>query len=126
MTTALSIGSSSGAITALSSLSTPVRDPSTLVFYDQNKIERTGDGTDIAIGAAYVVMVWPFIYRLQRDMLRTFCTGPSATTYWWLPKNDSNLTWASYKAIMHWPNSETYRSNYLTSFSITLSNLVAL
>jgi hypothetical protein len=125
MTSILKIGTSVGALAAFDALATPVKDPATVSMYPYAETKRLGDGTYTGRGKPYCVLYWKNIIRAQRDQLRTFCTGASASVYFTLPTNDSNLTVANYLGIMVWPVTEKYYLNIITDFTININYLIA-
>ncbi len=127
--TELYIGTTAGGTVAFSALATPVKEPAEFYYYPYAEINDTPGGTAVTRGAAYCEMIWDQIPRPQRDQLRTFCPGPSATVYVYIPKNDSNKTFGLFSGEMIWPLREKYSrgaaSDILQDFTIKINKLVS-
>lgn len=111
--------------TAFSAMTTAVHLPTSLTYLNQWETVRTGDGGSVARGNPNVTMRWRNIRRAQRDQLRSYCTGPSASVYIYVPKADSNAAYGYFTAIMNWPNTERYYLDIITDFELLFTNLVA-
>lgn len=96
------ISSSSSQITLLGSLTTPVTPPKS-IFRPFSLQIPLGDGTVRGAGWATAIWHWDVLSRAERDMLRTFCTGQSASVWIQTRTMDTADSYAVYSAVMVWP-----------------------
>jgi hypothetical protein len=80
-------------------------------------------GISVGSGAPYVTMYWTALKRPERDMLRTF---HGADVYVYIPTNNSNQAYASYKGKMEWPVQENWKLNLINDFTLRINHLVAV
>jgi hypothetical protein len=85
-----------------------------------------GNGRARGAGRPKALWTWGFITRAHRDILRAFCTGKSAAVFIRTRKNDTADAYATYSAIMLWPDGEERDAGRRISFSVEFRGLVAL
>lgn len=90
----------------LESLTTAVLPPPKSAFAEHSQVLTLGDGTVRGLGWATGEWRWGFLSRAQRDKLRTFCTGASATVYIRTRKNDTADAYDYYSTVMVWPTGQ--------------------
>jgi hypothetical protein len=116
------IGTTSANMVTLASLGIP--DPKGRFLPEAERV-RLGNGKYKGLGSPVVIWEWGFLTQADRDALRTYCTGNSATVYIETITNNSTNTYATYTGLMHWPdgdeNQDTYRR---LGFSVEFTNLV--
>lgn len=88
--------------TNLESLATPVIPPAS-TFSPSASVVTLADGSEREIGSPVATWKWGFLKQAQRDMLRTFCPGASATVYIRTYTKDLAQAPKYYQAVMHWP-----------------------
>jgi hypothetical protein len=113
-------------ITNLAALSIPVKYPkSSPMFYAQTIV--LADNTERGIGLPVTVWHWTVITQDQRDMLRTFCPSPAASTSVYIRTRalDISSAFKSYLAVMVWPSlSEIYDAHHRTDFTLEFRQMV--
>ena len=77
-------------------------------------------------GAPVVQWHWGFLTLAQRDKLRTYCTGASASVYIETKTVDTTDAYASYSAQMIWPEEEDRDVGRRMDFIVVFKNLVAV
>lgn len=118
------IGTTSGGITSLDSLSTPIEDPKSS-FMPYARTVNLGSGGQRGTGSPVVVWEFALLELEQRNQLKSFCTGASANVYIRTKLNDD--TFAVYQCNMLWPSGiEDRWYGVKKSFPITFRNLVAV
>lgn len=85
-----------------------------------------GNGTSRALGRPSATWSWGIISRAQRDTLRTYCTGKSVRVYIHTRKNDSSDAYATYDAVMLWPDDELKQAGRRFPFEIQFRDMIAL
>lgn len=65
-----------------------------------------GDNSVAGIGLPVVTWRFGWLSRVQRDALRAYCTGPSATVFIRTQGNDSADAYGNYTGVMIWPLEE--------------------
>jgi len=85
-----------------------------------------GNGLSRALGRPSAVWQWGFMSTANRNSLRAYCTGKSARVYIRTRKNDSSDAYATYSAVMVWPDDEERFANRRLNFSIEFRDLVLL
>jgi hypothetical protein len=70
----------------------------------------TENGDIVALGLPTVEWNFPYLERAQRDALRAYCTGPSATVFIKTRGNDSADTFVKLTGKMIWPQTEERES----------------
>lgn len=127
------IGTSSGGMTLLSGLSTPVPFPA-WTFQPWAEAVQLGDGKIGGFGLPKATWKWGFLTQAQRDMLRTFCTGKSALVYIRTLENETHeitpsttpKTYTSYRdylAVMIWPEKEDVFATRRLDFTIEFQQM---
>ena len=117
------IGTTYGNLTNLESLTTPVDAPkSTFVPYSQ--YIQLGDGTVRGSGWATAEWRWGYMSQAQRNQLRTYCTGASASVYINTRKNDTSDAYQVYTATMIWPQEEEKELGKRIDLVIRFVNMV--
>jgi hypothetical protein len=119
------IGTSAGTKATLATLS--VVDPKSSYKPGAQRVRLTSGGSR-DIGYPQAVWRWGFITQAQRNALRAYCTGASATVYITTRVNDTISTAADayddFQAIMHWPEEEDREAFRRIGFELTFTNLV--
>jgi hypothetical protein len=118
------IGTTSLNKTLLSALATPVPDPKT-DYKPFVELVNLGNGKVRGMGAPTVTWSWGYLTREQRDMLRTYCTGASASVFIRTRTNDNADTYDDYSAVMIWDENEAQDATRRIGLSVTFRNLVA-
>jgi hypothetical protein len=118
------IGLSSGSMTLLSALSTPVDQPKgDYMPYSAEQVLVSGlvRGTGLPVDTWH----WDVLPREQRDMLRTFCPGKSAQVYITTKTKDMTDSYHTFQAIMVWPTDKEVRDvQRRTDFAIKFQSMV--
>ncbi len=116
------IGTSLVGMAYLGSLTTPVPAP---LVDPENWAETIPleSGADLAAGPASVTWRFPLLSQAQRDQLKTFCTGASATVY--IRTRTNSSTYANYQTIMRWPKTEKHDHGWFLDTIIQFDFLVA-
>ena len=110
--------------TNLEALATPVIPPKSTFFPSASKV-TLADGSDRAVGAPTATWHWGFLRQTQRDMLRTFCPGTSATVYIRTYTKDLTSAPKYYQAVMHWPtDAEETDASRRIDFTIKFDQMV--
>ena len=121
------IGASYGALANVEGLSTPVPAPKSSYRPYASSVPL-GDGS--FRGTGYPVATWRFGYltAAQRNMLRTFCTGKSASVYIKTRITDAvsgaSDAYKIFTAIMVWPDEEERQAGRRLEFEIEFRHLV--
>lgn len=116
------LGTTLGGITALDGLG--LSDPYGL-FVTYKSVKPRASGKSVGVGFPGAAWSWGFITVEERDILRTFCPYPAVSAdVFIITKTREHLnTFATFSAIMHWPQEEdpantfTYRINWIIEFS---------
>lgn len=107
------IGVASGSMVKLENLttsgsSTPVSYPkSTFMPYAEE--QQLVSGLVRGVGYPTATWIWSVITRIERDALRQFCTGKSASVYIKTKTMDSADAYHTYLAVMVWPTQDEER-----------------
>lgn len=117
------IGTSLGTMTNLEELTVPVVPPRSR-WKKYAEIVDLGDASSRGFGLPSAVWAWDFIVQDQRDQLRTFCTGSSATVYIRTKKRDASETWANYLVKVLWPEDEEYELGRILNFELQFRDMV--
>lgn len=117
------IGESLGSMTNLAELETPIVEETPRSSYlPYARTVNTGDGGKRGIGSPVAVWDFPLLTLDQRNQLKGFCPGASATVYIRTKLNDDS--YADFQAIMIWPDSTEDRwYGEKKNFSIIFRNL---
>lgn len=77
-------------------------------------------------GAGLPSAAWNFGYltQAQRDALRAYCTGASASVYIETRKVDNSDAFDQFSAIMRWPEEEERDNFYRLDFTVEFHHLV--
>jgi hypothetical protein len=120
------IGLTQGGLTNLDVLSTPVVPPKW--FYSSFADTRSlGNGMTRGVGAPVATWRWGFIKKTQRDKLRTFCPGVSASVVIRTYTTESLDSAKEFSCIMFWPiDAEEINAGRRLDFTIEFRNLVLL
>jgi hypothetical protein len=70
----------------------------------------TENGDIVALGLPSVVWIFPFLSLAQRDILRAYCTGASATVFIETMGIDNAEAYLKLTGKMLWPQQETRES----------------
>lgn len=119
------IGTSTGTLTNVESLTTPLPPPKS-TFTPYAEPVDLGNGAVRGAGWASATWNWGFLTQAQRDQLRTYCTGASASVYIVTRKTDTTDAYTTYSGVMIWPQNEERDSKYVrTDFTVEFRKLVA-
>lgn len=117
------IGSTS-TTTNVEQLTTPLPPPKSTYHGGADEIDL-GNGAVRLAGWVNVEWHWGFLTRSQRDQLRTFCTGASATVFIRTRTNDTADSYAYLTGQMIWPSlAEERDAGRRIDFTIRFRNLV--
>lgn len=120
------IGTTSGGLTNLQALATPVTYPRSRPA-PYTDVITLGDNTERGIGAPVVTWHWDKITQAERDMLRTFCPGASASIFITTRTLESGDVYDNYSAVMIWPSMKEERdATRRLDFDIEFRELVAV
>lgn len=122
MASSYKIATTLAGITSLDLLATKVVDPRGTFKEFQERV-TLGDGTVRGTGWKSAEWHWDFIKRAMRDQLRTFCPGASAVVYITTKTNDSADSFATYKAVMIWPDELDKPAGRRMDFTIQFQRL---
>lgn len=103
---ACGIGTTSGTITLLSELTVPLPEPKT-AYLPNATTKRTGANTKRGFGLPVAYWTFPLLTPAERNQLKTFCAGASATIYITTKLDDD--TYDDFAAVMNWPDDDTDR-----------------
>lgn len=84
-----------------------------------------GDNSVAGIGLPIAIWQFGWLSRVQRDALRAYCTGPSATVFIRTQGNDSADAYGNYSAVMIWPLEEERDTTRRTNLNIIFRQLTA-
>jgi hypothetical protein len=117
------IGTTSGGTTNVESLSPALPAPRS-TFEPWSVPIKLGDGT--VRGGGYPTATWNFgvLSRAQRDKLRTYCTGKSASVYIRTKTTDNTDSYKYFSAVMIWPDEEERVATRRLDFVIEFRMLV--
>ncbi len=118
--TTFGIGTTYAGIASLKSLGLPAP----LAPYRPGEArEIVSSGNAIDTGSPLVTWRFGFLTAAQRETLRDFCAGASASVYIWTKVNDSN-EFRAFSAIMYWPEEENRAGGKRLDFVIEFRYLV--
>ncbi len=117
------IGLTLESMTNFENLPTPIPNPKTF-FKPFSEIVTLGDGSSFGRGFPEAEMRWNIITREQRDQLRAFCQGASATVYIKLRTNDNADEYKTFQAVMHWTAEEERDARARLDFSIKFTHMI--
>lgn len=80
--------------------------PPRSTFQPYSQPVELGDATVRGAGYPVAEWHWDFLTTPQRDALRAFCTGASATVYVKTKTMETANTYGTFQAIMLWPPAE--------------------
>lgn len=107
------IGVSSGSMMKLESLvisgSTVVVPYPKSTFIPYSEEQQLVSGLVRGVGYPQATWIWGVTTREERDALRTFCTGKSASVYIKTKTMDSADSYHTYTGVMVWPTQEEER-----------------
>lgn len=117
------IGSTS-TTTNLAALTVPVVYPKSS-YKPFSQYISLGDGSVKGAGWVEATWHWDYITRTQRDQLKTFCSGASATVYIRTRTNGSTDAYAYLTGVLIWPEEEEKDAHVRRDFDIKFVRLVA-
>lgn len=123
MASGYKIGTSVVGLTAVESLTTPVYPPKSSYQPYQEAIDL-GSRKVRGVGLPSTTWRWNIITAAQRAQLRTFCTGASAEVY--IATRGDGDSFANFKAVMVWPQTEERDFLRRTGFEIIFRALEAV
>lgn len=97
------IGTTQAGLATLKSLGIPEPMPE---YRPYSELLDLGNGERRGVGYPTVLWRWSILSQTQRDALRTYCTGVSATVYIETRTNDNSNEFRQYETIMLWPGAE--------------------
>lgn len=116
--TAFAIGSTS-TTTTLATLGVP--DPkSPFSFYADES--QMASSKWVGRGLPIITWRWGYLTQTQRNALRAYCTGISATVYIDTQENDNSDAYKRYKCTMKWPNDEEREATKRVPFVLTFTH----
>lgn len=119
------IGATLVGMANLQALTQPVTYPKSIPMLYVEML-TLGDNTERGIGAPNVIWHWDKITDAERDQLRTFCTGASATVYIKSRSLDNTDAYVVYQAVMVWPSLKEERdATRRLNFDIEFRELIA-
>ena len=119
---AYQIGTTLGALATLKSIGIPDPKSSYKPYAD---VIVLGNGANRGVGLPVAIWHWGYLTRAQRDLLRAFCTGASATIFIETRTNDTVDVFDQFTATMIWPADEMKDAGRRIDFVIEFRNLVA-
>lgn len=128
------IGTTSGDIANIESLGTPLPVPRA-PFKPYARSVSAASGFSIGKGFPSVIWIFSRLTPAQREQLRTFCAGDSATVYIQTMTNEANSgagvaadSYHTYRAIMHWPEErrDPAKTHDRLEFSVSFTSLVLI
>ena len=103
------IGTTLGGMVTLASLGVPAPQQ---VFTPFSQYIRLGDGSSKGVGFPTCEWSFGFLSEADRDALKSYCAGASATVY--IRTLDQDLDWQNYEALLIWPENGEERRNGAT------------
>ena len=118
------IGTTYGGMENLADLTTAVPAPKSS-FRDYSQYIDLGNSTVRGSGFSVAIWRWSTLpTRAQRDQLKTFCSGASASVYIRTRKNDTTDAYEYYTATMVWPEVEDREWGWRRDFQIEFRDCV--
>lgn len=117
------IGTTFAGMVNLEALSPAVPAPYSTFKLFKNQV-ALGDGTIKGIGYPSATWTWAFLTNAQRNVLKGYCSGSSASVYIHTQKNQTDAIYDDYLCVMVWPEEETVENHYKLDFTITFIGLV--
>jgi hypothetical protein len=110
------IGTTLGGLATLTSLgiSSPLAS-----YRPQSEIVKMAGGNVVRRGFPTARWEWKYLSQAEIDILRTYCTGGSASIFIATPINDGRA-YDDFEGVMVWPEDETG-----TNFILDFTHLVA-
>ena len=93
-------------------------------YYPGGESVVLGDGSKRWVGFPSATMTWGFISQANRDALRAYCAGASATVYISIPVNDNQDEYVDFQATMFWPDEEERDASRRKEFVIEYKRLI--
>ena len=125
MTHDYEIGATLIGMANLADLTVPVPEPKS-DFQEFSQYLELGDGTVRGAGWTTAEWRWTYLTRTQRDQLKTFCAGASATAYIKTRTNDTADVYDIFSAVIVWPIGEEKSFSRRMDFVIRFTNLEAV
>lgn len=116
------IGTTSGNMAYLGNLTTPVPAPLAEHANWGETIDLESGGV-LAGGSTPHIWKFGVLSQAQRDQLKAFCAGASATVF--IRTKTNAGTYAVYQAIMYWPQNERRDSGWYLDTQIKFDFMVA-
>lgn len=111
------IGTTYETMTNIESLATPLPVPQA-TYQDGMERVMLASGGVRWLGAPMATWIFPEMTEAQRDMLRSFCSGPSATVYVSTRTNASGSVFDDFVAVMLWPDAEEHKAGLVFDVQI--------
>jgi hypothetical protein len=116
------IGSTSS-MTNIEALGTPLEIPKS-EYLPYARTVNLGSGGKRGVGMPMAVWTFPLLTVEQRDQLKTFCTGASATV--WIRTKLNDDTYDDFTGTMIWTETEERWYGVKRNYQIVFRNLVAV
>jgi len=118
------IGTSLEGMELLTALTVPITVTPIASFEPYADYATLASGRRMGLGAPVATWTFPVLEIDERDQLREFCTGASATVYIRTAGNDNDDAYANYQAVMHWPDAEERPAGLRHDFVVRFTHLV--
>lgn len=125
MSLSYKIGSTQAGMKTLDALTTPVPAPRAS-YKPGNERKVLANGSERWLGWPEAVWTFPLLTDAQRDQLRAFCAGASATAYITTLTNASGSDFDDFSAVMVWPEDEDRRAGFVFDLTIRFQALAAV
>jgi len=119
------IGTTEVGMENLADLTVPVPEPKS-DYQEYSRHLTLGDGTVRGAGWTIAEWRWTYLTRPQRDQLKTFCAGASASIYIKTRTNETEDVYDVFTAVMIWPIDEEKSFSRRMDFVIRFTNLEAV
>lgn len=119
------IGTTKEGMASIESLATPLPAPRARYQPGSERV-TLASGQERWIGWPVAVWEFPQLTEAQRDALRGFCSGASATVYIATLIDSAGKTYDDFQAVMVWPEEEDRRAGYAFGLEIKFQALVAV
>ena len=117
------IGSTYVGMTNVEELTVPLPPPAST--YKRYALEvDLGDDTVRGFGLPSATWRWQVLTLAQRDQLKTFCSGASATVFIQTKKRDASEVYDEFTAVMIWQEEEDVWSGRVRDFVVRFRSMV--
>lgn len=101
----------------------PIPDPKG-VYVEWTELAAKDSGGVRGVGYPMARWTWGFMRPEWRDALKSYCAGASANVYIQTRTNSSSAEFATFSAVMNWPDERDIDAHRRMNFSIEFTNLV--